>query len=203
MKKIFSILFLLLFGMSLNANAQPADRAAGQVVALSQAVKALGNYTVRFTVSVGEHKVSGNYTVGSDRYALTLGDVKVYGDTQTRHEIDTSRKEVVIDKVDTASHNLLSNPLSAFDFIGDEYMADMLSEQSDRVVVRLTPRQKSEQSGIVEVAIDRRTNLPRSITYHPLGESIGIDIDHIGVATAEPEKFDATKYKDFEIIDFR
>ncbi len=203
MKKLLLILSLLLFGASPKARAQSADKAAEQVVALSQAVKALGNYDVRFTVAVGEHRASGNYTVGSDRYALTLGNIKVYGDAQTRHEIDTSRKEVVIDKVDTASHNLLNNPLSAFDFIGAEYYAEILSEQSDRVVVRLTPHQKPEQNGIVEVAIDRRTNLPKSITYRPSGESISISIDHIGVATTVPEKFDAAMYREFEMIDFR
>lgn len=203
MKKVLSILLLLLLGTSPNTKAQSADKAVEQVTALSQAVKALGSYAVRFTVSVGEHKVSGNYSVGSDRYHLTLGNIEVYGDKECRHEVDTSRKEVAVDRVDNTSHNLLNNPLSAFDFIDDEYLAETLSEQTDRVDVRLTPRQKSEQSGVVEIAIDRRTNLPKSIIYRPSGECIKIDIDHIGATAAVPAKFDPIKFRDFEIIDFR
>lgn len=203
MKKTVAILLSLLFGASLNTNAQSSDKAAERVVALSRAVKALGNYDVRFTVAVDEHKVSGSYMVGSDCYALTLGNIEVFGNSDTRHEVDNSRKEVVIDKVDTASHNLLNNPLSAFDFIGDEYFVETISEQADRVDVRLTPRQKSVQEGVIEVAIDRHTNLPRSVTYRPSGASIRINIDHIGATTARPATFDPAKYKDFEVIDFR
>lgn len=203
MKKPVAILLSLLLGTSLNTNAQSSDKAAERVVALSQAVKALGNYAVRFTVEVGEHRMSGNYSVGSDCYALTLGTVEVYGDTKCRYEVDTSRKEVVVDKVDNTSHNLLNNPLSAFDFIGDEYIVTGISEQADRVDVRLTPRQKSEQEGVIEVAIDTKTNLPKRIVYQPSGESIRINIDHIGATKLLPPKFDQTKYRDYEIIDFR
>lgn len=203
MKKILSILLLLLLGAMLNTNAQSSDKAAERVVALSQAVKALGNYAVRFTVEVGEHRMSGNYSVGSDCYALTLGTVEVYGDTKCRYEVDTSRKEVVVDKMDNTSHNLLNNPLSAFDFIGDEYIVTGVSEQADRVDVRLTPRQKSEQEGVIEVAIDTKTNLPKRIVYQPSGESIQINIDHIGATKLLPPKLDQTKYRDYEIIDFR
>ena len=56
MKKALSILFLLLFGIALNTSAQTADKAAQRVAALSDAVKALGNYVVRFTIEIGEHR---------------------------------------------------------------------------------------------------------------------------------------------------
>ena len=203
MKKIVAILLSLLLGTSLNTNAQSADKAADQVAALSRAVKALGGYEVRFTVAVGEHKMSGRYMVGDDRYALSLGNVEAYGDRECRYEVDTSRKEVVVDRVDNTSHNLLSNPLSAFDFIGDEYRAELLSEHAGKVVVRLTPHQNPEQSGVIEVAIDSKTDLPKSIVYRPSGESIRVDIDHIGTTSARPQKYDHAKFKDFEVIDFR
>ena len=35
---------------------------------------------------------------------------EVYGDAEFRYEIDPDRKEVVIDRVDLTSHNLLNNP---------------------------------------------------------------------------------------------
>lgn len=193
----------LLFGVALSGNAQSVDRAAELVAQLSQNVRSLGNYSVRFTVTVGDYCASGNYTVGGERYALTLGSIEVYGDAECRYEVETSRREVVIDKVDTTTQNLLNNPVSAFDFIGEEYDAVCLAEDAHRAVVRLTPRHPQEQSGSVEVAIDTRTALPKSITYLPSGEPIEIVIDHIGTAEAPPAHFEQSKYEGFEIIDFR
>lgn len=204
MKKIVSILFLLLLGGSLNVSAQQiADKASERVAMLSRAVKSLGRYAVRFEVEVGEQRVSGDYTVGEGRYTLHLGTIEVYGDAECRYEVDTSRKEIIIDKVDNTSHNILNNPLSAFDFIGEEYAAAILSEDGGKVVVRLTPRQEAEQSGVVDVEIDARTNLPKSLIYRPSGESIKIDIPYIGAVSVEPTAFDGSKYKNFEVIDFR
>ena len=203
MKKALSILFLLLFGLSLNTNAQSADKATERVAALSQSVKALGNYAVRFMVEMGEQKVSGNYAVGRGRYYLALGNIEVYGDAECRYDIDTSRREIVIDKVDNNSRNILNNPLSAFDFVGEEYVARTLTDDGSRVVVRLTPRQDTEQNGVVDVVIDTRTNLPKSLIYRPSGDSIKINIEHIGAVAVAPAAFDNSKYKDFEVIDFR
>jgi hypothetical protein len=204
MKKIVSILFLLLLVGSLNVSAQqPADKASERVVMLSRAVKSLGRYAVRFEVAVGEQRVSGDYIVGEGRYTLHLGTIEVYGDAECRYEVDTSRKEIIIDKVDNTSHNILNNPLLAFDFIGEEYAATILSEDGGKVVVRLTPRQEAEQSGVVDVEIDTRTNLPKSLIYRPSGESIKIDIPYIEAVSVEPTAFDGSKYKNFEVIDFR
>ena len=114
---------MLLLGVLLNADAQTADQASVQVARMSRAVKALGNYAVRFTVTVGEYKTSGDYVVGDERYTLRMGNIEVYGQEGCRYDVDTSRKEIVIDKVDSASGNILNNPISAFDFIGEEYLA--------------------------------------------------------------------------------
>ena len=207
MKRVLNIFLvgaLLALGVA-NVLAQSVvDSKADQyVVQLSKAVKALGGYDVRFTITAGEYKASGDYAVSGERYTITLGNVEVYGDAQLRYEVDNSRKEIAIDKVDSSSHNVLSNPLSAFDFIGDEYQAELLSQSVDEVVLRLSPRQKSEQGGVMEVAIDARTSLPKSIVYQLSGESIRVDINHIASVATTPVKFDESKYQGFEIIDFR
>ena len=207
MKQLLKISLLIAIAVlamsSVSAQTSPEGKADQSVAQLSKMVKALGNYAVRFTVTVGEYKASGSYAVGGESYALTLGNIEVYGDVQLRYEVDNSRKEIVIDKVDRSSHNVLSNPLSAFDFIGDEYQAELLSQSADEVVVQLTPRQKSEQGGVMEVTIDARTSLPKSIIYQLSGESIRVDIDHIASVATTPAKFNAAKYHGFEIIDFR
>ena len=189
--------------MSLKADARTAVSAAEQVARLSQAVKALGSYTVRFTVTMGEYKNSGEYTVGDERYTLWLGNIEVYGEAECRYEVDTSRKEIAIDKVDKSSHNILNNPLSAFDFIGDEYLAEIASQSADNILLRLTPREGGAQGGFIELSINPLTSLPRGIVYHLSGDAVRVDIDHIGSTSVAPAKFDGEKFKGFEIIDFR
>lgn len=194
---------MLLLGVLLNADAQTADQASVQVARMSRAVKALGNYAVRFTVTVGEYKTSGDYVVGDERYTLRMGNIEVYGQEGCRYDVDTSRKEIVIDKVDSASGNILNNPISAFDFIGEEYLAEIIAEDAGRVVVKLTPRHNKEVSGVVEVTIDKPTALPKSLVYLPSGESIRVDINHIGATLVTPTKFDRARFEGFEVIDFR
>lgn len=197
------VAIVILLAVKSSAQTLTTSKAEESVAQLSQAVTALGSYAVRFTVTVGEYKASGSYAVGGERYLLTLGNIEVYGTTQLRYEVDKSRKEIVIDKVDSSSHNVLSNPLSAFDFIGDDYSAEILSQNAECSTLRLTPRQRSEQGGVMEIAIDSRSSLPKSIIYLLSGESIRVDIDHITSVATSPAKFDESKYQDFEIIDFR
>ncbi len=196
---------LLLLGAVANLRAQTVSEAAAneRVKQLSQAVKALGAYEVRFDVAVGDYSASGSYTVSGVRYALTLGNIEAYGDAENRYEVDKSRKEVVIDKVDGASHNVLNNPTSAFDFIADEYLAETLSQSRDVVVLRLTPRRKDEQNGVIEITLNAVNNLPKKILYYPSGESIEVAISHIAKTEEAPAVFNPDKFKDFEIIDFR
>ena len=200
---LLSIALLLSIVSNVSAQAQSADNASAQIERLSQTVKSLGNYAVRFSVSVGEYNASGSYTVGDERYTMSLGNIEVYGEKGLRHDVDTSRKEIVIDKVDSSSHNILNNPMSAFDFIGEEFSAEIITESDEEVSLRLTPRQVTEQSGVIELSIDKRTNLPKALLYRLSSDSVKVVIDHIGATSIAPAKFDKSKFENFEIIDFR
>ena len=180
-----------------------ADSASRRVVQLAQAVKALGGYAVQFAVTVGDYQAAGEYVVNGEKYSLTLGNVEVYGDAECRYEVDKSRREVAIDRVDQTSKNILNNPARAFDFIDSEYVAEIVSESADRVVLRLTPNLNGAQSGVVELTVNSRTNLPKSIVYRPAGESIRVDIAKIATTAAAPKRYNPEEVKGFEIIDFR
>ena len=189
--------------MQVLAQSNAESDARQRVAQLSQAMKALGGYAVRFTVAVGDYKASGDYVVSGQRYNLSLGNIEVYGDETTRYEVDKSRREVVIDKVDKSSNNILSNPASAFDFIDDEYLAEVASESADRVTLRLTPRQKSEQAAAIELELDKKSSLPKSVVYHPAGEKIRVDIQSLTSASSAPKRYEQSSFEGFEIIDFR
>ena len=189
--------------VQVSAQTSAEGDAQQRVAQLSQAMKALGGYAVRFTITVGDYKASGDYVVGGERYSLSLGNVEIYGDAMTRYEVDKSRREVVIDKVDPSSNNILSNPASAFDFIGDEYLAEVASESASSVTLTLTPRESAEQDGVISLTIDKKSALPKSIVYRPSGESIKVDIESVVSTSAAPKAYQPNSFDGFEIIDFR
>ena len=89
---------------------------------LQSAVRACGEYEVQFDLSTtDEQSVSGTYRVAGDCYFIALSEARVYCDGTVRYEVSDRAREVVIDAVDTASHNLLDNPVRAFDFVGEQY----------------------------------------------------------------------------------
>ena len=206
MRKVLNILLIALFSVlsvaeiSAQTSAEDASRRVAQ---LTQAVKSLGGYAVQFTVTVEDYKASGEYVVSGQNYSLTLGNIEVYGDAVCRYEVDKSRREVAIDRVDKTSKNILNNPASAFDFIDSEYVAEIVSENENEVTLRLTPSLNGAQSGVVELTVDSRTNLPKSIVYRPAGESIRVDIAKIATTAAAPKRYNPEEVKGFEIIDFR
>ena len=85
--------------------------------------KGLGErYAMDLFVEVGavdsvDDQLSGYFIVEGDSYYITLGVMEVYSDGKLRYEINNERKEVVEDRVNLESVDLLSNPTRAFRFL--------------------------------------------------------------------------------------
>ena len=120
MKRYFAILVLLaVFAVGCLctvAQSAAASRAAEIVGALSAKFRALNAYEVGFTLTSGDYSVSGSYRVEGERYTLRVGDAEVFADGKVRYEVDRARREVTVVEVDTASRNLLTDPVHAFEF---------------------------------------------------------------------------------------
>ena len=109
MKKIVFSLGVLLF--SALGTTQAAGRAAEIVAGVSAAFRAMKSYSVDFEVTMGEHRMAGNYAVCGETYRIVLGDAEVWFDGKTRHEIDNRRKEVRrFSASATARRSCCSNP---------------------------------------------------------------------------------------------
>ena len=94
-------------------------------------------------------------------YYLVLGDAEVFADGAVRREVDNRRREVTVTEVDTASRNILNNPVRAFDFLGSEYAPSLVSEADGRAVVRLTPAAGNDSpAGDVTLTVDTATMRP-------------------------------------------
>ena len=130
---IFHCLFFIavLFCGILQGNAaQP--RATEILERLAAGFRAMDGYGVKFGVVSGDYEARGSYVVEGDSYYLVLGDAEVFADGAVRREVDNRRREVTVTEVDTASRNILNNPVRAFDFLGSEYTPARLRSRRSR-----------------------------------------------------------------------
>ena len=128
---------------------------------------------------------------------------EAFGDAKLRYEVDHSRREVVIDKVLEESYNLLTNPSTAFDSLGEAFSVQSVERNGESVVLLLEPKQKAAQSVVISLTLDVKTHLPKSIIYNPSGKSIRIDINNIAKSNTAPKRYQAAAFNGYEMIDFR
>ena len=204
MKTIYKFtLSLAMFGgvAGLAAQSGGDDKAAGYMRRLAASMESMQAYTVDFRASAGDESISGRYAVNADRYHIIVAGNEVYGDDHVRREVDSSKREIVIDAADTTSRNLLTNPTRGFRFLGDDYRPHLDSESDGRAVVTLTPVQKGV-TGTITVTMSTADSRPRQIQYDTEGERVTIVIERIAKGAVIPQ-FDSALYPDYEIIDFR
>ena len=157
---------LLLAALFAVFSVQADNRPQAVLKQLTAALGALEGYSVVFEVHTDGDVVPGYYEVSGDNYYMHVNGQEVYGDAEFRYEIDPDRKEVVIDRVDLTSHNLLNNPTRAFDFIDGEYAASLLSEKGSTAVIRLTPLRIQSAVGQIDVEVDTARSLPTLSLIH-------------------------------------
>lgn len=181
-----------------------SQRAEELLRRLVASIRALGDYGVSFAVENGDQTVEGHYSVSGNRYSMTLGDAEVFCDGKVRYEVDHRRREVVIDRVNESSRNIVDNPTRAFDFLDAQYRASLVSEAGSCAVVRLTPAEGGALPvGSILLEVDTSAAKPRSLTYDFDGEQIVVRVSRIAAEHAALRTFDASACKGYEFIDFR
>lgn len=197
--------WLLLLAMAAGVGTvSAAGRAAEILEGLAAGFRAMKGYEVDFVIEAGDYRAEGSYAVQGAGYALSLGDAEVYGDEKVRYEVDTDRREVTIAGVDSTSRNILNNPVRAFDFLGDDYRAELLSETGGKAVVRLTPVEGSGASaGTVAVTVSTATMRPEQLDYDYDGERIRVVVRRVAPLAGPLARFERSRFEGYEFIDFR
>lgn len=179
-------------------------RAAEIVGQLADAFRAMPSYGVEFEVLVGDNATRGRYAVEGRSYYLTLAEIEVYADATVRYEVENRRREISVNPVDTASRNILSNPVGAFDFLDSNYTAELLWERDDLASVRLTPSPGSDASaGAVTVTLELDPLRPLALAYDYDGELITMRIRSVEPLSVPLKRFGRADYPGYELIDFR
>ncbi|WP_239406031.1 LolA family protein [Alistipes sp. An66] len=195
----------LLLAVLLCGTVRAAENRAGEILErLAAGFRAMKGYEVDFTVEAGEYRTAGSYAVEGQGYFLTLGDAEVFCDGTVRYEVDNARREVTIAGVDSTSRNILNNPVRAFDFLGDDYRAELLSETGGKAVVRLTPVEGSGASaGTVAVTVSTATMRPEQLDYDYDGERIRVVVRRVAPLAGPLARFERSRFEGYEFIDFR
>ena len=205
MKKFIAFIFTLL--CAANVCAQSDDSAKVLIGRLSEKIRAMENYEVEFNVKSGDQTIKGYYAVSGEKYYISIGDAEVYCDGGARYEVNPQNKEVTVDAVDTKSHNILTNPTRAFDFIDGEFTFATVGSADGATTVKLTSTAENAALGTIFVTIDNATVQPRSLTYDVDGDQIVVEIasldEMVGMVDISMFTFDKGNYRGYEIVDFR
>lgn len=204
MKRFIVFIFTLLSATNLWAQDSNAKALIGR---LSDQVRSMENYEVEFMVKSGDQQIKGYYAVSGEKYYISIGEAEVFCDGSARYEVNPQNKEVTVDAVDNKSHNILTNPTRAFDFIDGEFNFAMVGTNADVATVKLTSTAENAALGVIFVAIDTTTAHPRSLTYDVDGDQIAVEIasfdEMVGMVDISMFTFDKNNYRGYEIVDFR
>lgn len=169
---------------------------------LDKYVDGLGAYKITFQLTSADFVSEGYCVVSGDSYYISVGRSEVYADGKARYEVDGVRREVNIDVVDTKSHNILDNPTRCFDFVGEDYSAEITSSEGSEVEIHLSGNDIMEE-GDIYITIDAASGKPLSLLYTLYEDEAYIDIKSIASDNTPVKKFASSAYRGFEMIDFR
>lgn len=169
---------------------------------LDKYIDNLGPYRISFKLTSEDYTSDGYCLVSGDNYYIGVGDAEVYADGKVRYEVDGARKEINVDAVNVQSHNILDNPTRCFDFVGEDYSAEIVKREANKVEIHLSGNDIIEE-GDIYITIDKTTGKPLSILYTLYDDKAYIDIVELKSDTTPIKKFLKSAYKGFEIIDFR
>lgn len=207
MKKL--LFTILMISCSLPAVAD--GRADGVLRKLTAKIAAMGDYTAEFEVSAEGNRITGIYAVNGDKYYMETSEYEVVCDGRTRWEINHSDEEVLIDNPDPADRNILSNPTRAFEFAPDIFVSAYKGEEQrsgkTADIVELKPRDTKSPLQRITLVVDRTTGLPVEMRYLSDGLSEDVVVRMVKIEAGLPKKavfaFDRSKYKGYDIVDFR
>ena len=160
---------------------------------------AYGAYVADFSVEIEGMAMEGTMAVEGEHYWIRMGQMEACGDHQLRYEINHDRREVMLMPVEPESANLLSNPAQAFALVAGSESA-LLAEQRGTAELLVMP--KNEQ-GQIRLWLDAQNGLPSKIRYEQEGVGVDIQIRSIRKRSESLPHYEASRYADYEVIDFR
>ena len=192
MRKLVLTLFIILGSFSASATSL--------LEAIERSFAALGDYRVTFTVTMDNMVTEGSYAVSGNDFYITLYGAEYYVADGVKYEVNTERKEIVVDSAESLGGDLLSNPAQGFSTLARDFNQTDITIDT-RKAVRLSARDGGV--GDILVVADKDGKLPQMIVYIYDNARMTIVLDSIKTLAGGIPRFDRANYPDFELIDMR
>lgn len=159
-------------------------------------------YEVRFAIKAEGYNTEGRYCVKGDSYYIEVADAEVYSDGKVRYEVDNLRREVNVDNMDSNSRNIMDNPTRCFDFVEEDYTAEIVKRDANNITLRLQSKDKSVE-GEIYLTVNSDSGAPQRVEYLLYDDKMCVEVVAINRAAGNVKSFARSAYKDYEMIDFR
>ena len=159
-------------------------------------------YEVRFAIKAEGYNTEGRYCVKGDSYYIEVADAEVYSDGKVRYEVDNLRREVNVDNMDSNSRNIMDNPTRCFDFVEEDYTAEIVKRDANDIMLRLQSKDKSVE-GEIYLTVNSDSGAPQRVEYLLYDDKMCVEVVAINRAAGNVKSFARSAYKDYEMIDFR
>lgn len=159
-------------------------------------------YEVRFAIKAEGYNTEGRYCVKGDSYYIEVADAEVYSDGKVRYEVDNIRREVNVDNMDSNSRNIMDNPTRCFDFVEEDYTAEIVKRDANNITLRLQSKDKSVE-GEIYLTVNSDSGAPQRVEYLLYDDKMCVEVVTINRAAGNVKSFARSAYKDYEMIDFR
>lgn len=180
-----------------------ADEAAERILkGVEQRLAAMGVYRVDFAVEAGDYRTTGTYTVAGCDFYLQADDTEVYAEAGVRREISRSKREIVVDSIDAAAHDIISNPSAGLAGLTESFDSTTTVGADGNYCITLTPKAQSTVRETITVVVAKEGELPKAIIYNnPSSGSITVRLLAIAPSSAGVPRFDASHYAGYEVVE--
>lgn len=147
------------------------------------------------------------YMVDGDSYYISLGIMEVYSDGELRYEINNERKEIVEDRVNLLSEDILTNPTRVFAYFDKEFEVRGITHQGSLTTIDLAPRNPDLMGDYsVSLTVERteRGVEPRHLYYDYDGYVVDLALEVLHQSDAEFRHWKEHKmeYRAYDMISF-
>ncbi len=199
MRRTLSILFWL---VAATAAAMADDASVRILKNIERNLAALGTYRAEFEMTAGEYTVRGEYCVSGDDFYMKADGTEVYASDGVRREVNAPKREIVVDGIDTAARDIVSNPARGFSLLLEDFDSATV-EQGGRTCVVLSPKSSSSMRETIVVIVDGRGEYPSEIVYGSEAGSVAVKLLSVARMSGDIPRFDAARYDGYETVDFR
>ncbi len=180
-----------------------ADEAAERILkGVEQRLAAMGVYRVDFAVEAGDYRTTGTYTVAGRDFYLLADDTEVYAEAGVRREISRSKREIVVDSIDAAAHDIISNPSAGLAGLTESFDSVTTVGTDGNYRITLTPKQAGASHETITVVVAKEGELPKAIIYNNSSSgAITVRLLTIAPSATGVPHFDMSRYAGYEVVE--